>query len=1190
MRVRRDQLNAYVEALHHPAPNGLSPYGAMGIASAGLADHAPALHWPGPGAHDAAAYGDLEAIAEQLGFTFAAVRVRPVLNLVHVEEWSGAWQERLIAAARTLGHAAADTRAALAAIGARLGLTGRDDAGLGGLRYFADLARSLTVTSGTDQTIILHKDFAVLKRAIDDLEKAITLYRGAEPKLSQSYAPDAIASIPIDELERDWREANAAMWPKSWFASRRIARLLGSYANAKTSNPTTDLPLIRKLQATHRSIVQNVIATTPLAFEGLDTDCAALKQHLQTAEKLRASLVQLGEFAGDVQSVATSIAGSLTGQVNQPQIAAAAEFLAKHQALLDAIGDFEAVAGRALPDCDAEDFLDRLSRETDGLEQSRNLFRDWSSWCNIRTRAVAKGLAPLVADLESGAITPERALAAFRLGYVRWWLPLAIDERTELRNFRIFEHEQAVADFSQIDDLVRAHATDKIVSSLAHGLPESGAVPKNSELGRLRHQIGLQRPSSSIRDMIGAMPESFGKLAPCVLMSPLSIAQYLPTHQALFDVVIFDEASQIATWDAVGAIARGRQTIIVGDPRQLPPTNFFGRSDDDDDSIPQHEQDLESILDEACASGLPSRYLRWHYRSRHESLIAFSNWHYYDNKLITFPSPVTQDNAVLHAYVPTGIYDRGKSRTNLEEARVIVADIRGRLKGWLVLPESERPTLGVITFNAQQQALILDLLDDVRRENPDFEWFFSEERIEPLIVKNLENIQGDERDVILFSITFSRDAAGKLPMTFGAINRDGGERRLNVAVTRARRELKVFSGLRADDIDLSRSKAVGVAHLKAFLDYAVRGAVALPAQDSGSQGECESPFETAVAAQLELRGWQVVPQVGVSGFRIDLGIKHPDHVGLYLAGVECDGATYHSSATARDRDKVREQVLRGLDWTILRVWSTDWWFNPEEAVERLHDALNATLEQSRAAAACVSDSSRPLAPDDLPPLSGCGDRPSDHPNVLRVEPDVTEQDEEPDAVSELTDRPSEIGARLIACSRSSIASGGVEHFAITDLSGFKADPDLFFELSYRPTLQAMVDAIIEAEAPIKDDVLAQRVARAHGWLRTGARIRQQIARHLHSLERTHETTGAFLWKPGTISTRVPFRMPFGADHRRSIADISIAELTDLVLTSPAAMDEDDPPLVYARMMQIDRLAASSRERLVEAIARAKTLS
>jgi very-short-patch-repair endonuclease len=432
-------------------------------------------------------------------------------------------------------------------------------------------------------------------------------------------------------------------------------------------------------------------------------------------------------------------------------------------------------------------------------------------------------------------------------------------------------------------------------------------------------------------------------------MSPLSIAQYLPPDQELFDVVVFDEASQISTWDAVGAIARGKQTIIVGDPKQLPPTNFFGRSDDDPEDIDEHERDLESILDEACASGLPQRNLRWHYRSRHESLIAFSNYHYYDNSLITFPSPVTQDQAVTLNYVKDGIYDRGKSRTNKEEANAIARHIRSRLKDWLRLPEDKRQTLGVITFNVQQQTLIQDLLDDMRREEPALEWFFSDDRIEPVIVKNLENIQGDERDEIIFSICFGKDASDRLTMDFGALNRDGGERRLNVAVTRARRALRVFASIRADDIDLAKTKKKGTAHLKAFLDYADRGPIALPAQDRGSVGSIESPFEAAVAAGLEKRGWQVATQIGVSAFRIDLGIKHPDFAGAYLAGVECDGATYHSSATARDRDKVREHVLRGLGWTIFRVWSPDWWFNADEALDKLHSELSEALTASRKA-------------------------------------------------------------------------------------------------------------------------------------------------------------------------------------------------------------------------------------------------
>jgi very-short-patch-repair endonuclease len=1184
LQVRRDELNSYVAALHHRSSNELTPYIAIGIAASGHEDHAPGFRWPSKGTHDAAGYAELEDLADRLGRTYAAVTVRPILRLVHVDEWTNGWQERLIAAARELRHAATATRAALMAVSPRLGLQDLHDCRTDGLRYFADLARDLVASAGEDLTVILHRDFGTLTRALAELDAMIATYRQNETGLSARYAPDVVARMPLADIERDWHEANAAFWPKSWLSARRVRRLLGSYAGTKTADPNTDLTLLRQMQATHRSINNNAVAQTSLRFAGLDTDCKALASHMQKAERLRTSLVQLGEFAGDVQRVAASIAGGLKGQINQPQLSAAKEYLARYQDLQEAIHAFEAIAGLPL-NSESDDFLGGIARQMDDLEQARSLFRDWSSWCAVRKRAIARGLGPLVEDIESSAVPPGRSVAAFRLGYARWWLPLAIDESPELRNFRRFEHENAIVDFRAIDDLVRSHASARIVSALSHGLPSSEAVSRQSELGQLRHQMGLQRPSRSIREMVAAMPETFSKLAPCVMMSPLSIAQYLPPDQALFDVVIFDEASQIATWDAVGAIARGKQTIIVGDPKQLPPTNFFGRANDGDDDIPEHDRDLESILDEAKASGLPVRHLRWHYRSRHESLIAFSNWHYYDNHLVTFPSPVTEDRAVSLNLVPTGVYDRGKSRTNLEEARAIAADIRRKLESWLVLPEERRPTIGVITFNAQQQALILDLLDDALRANPDLEWFFSDDRIEPLIVKNLENIQGDERDVIYFSITFCRDAAGKLPMNFGAINNEGGERRLNVAVTRARTELKVFSGLRADDIDLDRSKALGVRHLKAFLDYAARGAIALPAQDSGSLGDMESPFEQAVAAALEARGWQIVPQVGVSGFRIDLGIRHPDHAGLYLAGIECDGATYHSSATARDRDKVREQVLRGLGWNILRIWSTDWWFNAAETIERIDAALNTALETSRA---------------DVPKVEGAANIDGAFQADIPYDTDSSPSDVSVnDAADGLADEASDIvvtstvpvlvGEQRIA-SLTNAEARSEATFRVADLSDIKVDPERFFEFSYRSSLQSMVEVVMDAEAPVREDILAQRIARAHGWLRTGARIREQIARHLKGYERTEETSGSFLWMPGTVTHRLAFRPPHGPDHRRPLSEIALAELTDFVLLNREALEEEDSPLVYARLLQVERLAAPTRERLEEAIARARSLN
>ena len=263
LQIRRDELNSYVKALHHRAPNGQTPYAAMGIAMLGCDDHAPTFTWPQKDQHDAVGFADLEALAERLGLTYAAVKTRPALRLVQVEEWTNAWQERLIAIARLLGRAAAATQVALMTFGPRLGLPGLNDTTRNGLRYFCDLAQNIAATSGEDHTIVLHKDFAALTKALSDLETAITTYRSGEAELSTPYAADVIPRIPVDDIERDWRNASASMWPKSWLASRRVRRLLGSYAGVKAADPTTDLPVLRKLQSLHLRIQTSAVAAPP---------------------------------------------------------------------------------------------------------------------------------------------------------------------------------------------------------------------------------------------------------------------------------------------------------------------------------------------------------------------------------------------------------------------------------------------------------------------------------------------------------------------------------------------------------------------------------------------------------------------------------------------------------------------------------------------------------------------------------------------------------------------------------------------------------------------------------------------------------------------------------------------------------------------------------------------------------------
>jgi hypothetical protein len=834
------------------------------------------------------------------------------------------------------------------------------------------------------------------------------------------------------------------------------------------------------------------------------------------------------------------------------------------------------------------------------------------------------GAGPFVVALEAGEVAADDLITAFRLSYVRWRLPIAVDENEIVRRFQRFKHEDALEDFRQLDEAARAHAAAEVRRRLTRDLPKPTEVARQSELGLLRHQMSLQKPSQSIRELISAMPESFGKLAPCLMMSPLSIAQYLPANQALFDVVVFDEASQIATWDAVGALARGRQAVIVGDPKQLPPTNFFGRAEaeGDDPDIEHYEKDLESILDESRASGIPVMDLNWHYRSRHETLIAFSNWHYYGNRLVTFPSPFTDDRAVSLELITDGVYDRGKSRTNRAEAERIAADATNMMLEWLKLPEAERPTLGCITFNSQQQSLIEDLLDQKRRQHSEIEWFFAGDRIEPVIVKNLENVQGDERDFMLFSITFGDDQAARQSLvrrsinSFGAINREGGERRLNVAVTRARQKLAVYSSITADRIDAGATKSVGVRHLKTFLDYAERGPVALAEADEGSVGSFDSPFEIAVAEALKRKGWIARPQIGVSLFRIDLGIVHPDKPGRFLAGVECDGATYHRSATAKDRDKVREQVLRGLGWRILRVWSPDWWYDKDGAMQRLDEGLTALLVHDRAEDTRIAIELEARASERMVAATVTLEEagvPMDVP-VEGEKPEYSESIIDPRNLeifskdSELVTEPigrvdmpvpfmslaaagphMEFRGNMPASLQSDPDASAGSTFRRADLSGFGADPEMFFDFKYRNTLDAMVAAVVAAESPVRDDVLAQRIARAHGWLRTGGRIRERIELHLKQYESTSDSAGRFLWSQGNIRPIIPFRTPASEDDKRPVTDIAIAELAGFVSDNWTVLEEPDPALVIARLIGLERLAASSRGRIDDAISLARSM-
>lgn len=822
---------------------------------------------------------------------------------------------------------------------------------------------------------------------------------------------------------------------------------------------------------------------------------------------------------------------------------------------------------------------DELVTRCSAMVRTESRLHTWCSWRKVRAQALALGLGPLVAGMESGAIADGSVRNAFETNYGRWWLNAVVDEEPIIRSFVSAEHEKCIDDFRALDDRFTALTRSWVRASLCAELPTQDSVSKNSEWGVLRHEMSKKKRHMPLRELVSRIPTAMTKLTPCLLMSPLSIAQFLAADATAFDVVVFDEASQIPVWDAVGAIARAKQVVMVGDPKQLPPTNFFDRaeSDLDDEDV---EGDLESILDECMGANLPTMNLAWHYRSRHESLIAFSNHRYYGGSLVTFPSPVTDDRAVSFHHVK-GTYEKGGARINKPEAFALVADLVGRLKS-PGFRESKR-TIGVVTFNAEQQTLIEDLLDQERRRDISLEPYFAEIELEPVFVKNLESVQGDERDIMYFSITYGPDIHGAVSMNFGPMNRDGGERRLNVAITRARHELRVFSSLKAEQMDLARTQALGVRDLKHFLDFADRGPRALAEATGGSRGDFESPFEEAVAAALARKGWQLHTQVGASEFRIDLAVVHPDASGVYLTGIECDGATYHRSATARDRDKLREQVLRSLGWEILRVWSTDWWIDAEDTLVKLDAKLRRLLETSRAKRALEAEmeSARHAAAA----LAKAEDEiriPVMTPPTVADELAVAELGEPPLRMPAPTAK-SEAYAKNLAEPAGTPAALFVESDPAAVVGN--VNPDAFFDASYDSVLARMIAHVVEVEGPILNGVLARRIARAHGWQRTGSRIQERvdgIAAKTH--QTTQEEVGTFYWVKGSgPETVVAFRRA-AAESVRTVDEICMPELIALgrqVLGSGKIGEE--AIVAMARELGLQRLRTVSRGRVERAV-------
>ena len=562
----------------------------------------------------------------------------------------------------------------------------------------------------------------------------------------------------------------------------------------------------------------------------------------------------------------------------------------------------------------------------------------WIAFMDRIRIARESGLGELAEGVLGGSLTNQSLLPTFDRSYFEAMRGVIFARHPELKRFDGEVHGRLVESFRKLDVERMRLARDQIAHEHAFGLPRNGG--SIGPLGVLNGEIAKKRNHLPVRQLLERSAPVIQRIKPIFLMSPLSVAQFLKPGAISFDLLVVDEASQIEPVDALGAVARCRQMVVVGDERQLPPTRFFAKltgneeDRDEDDELTFQARDAESILDLCLAKGLPHRMLNWHYRSRHQSLIAVSNRQFYDNKLFIVPSPydAVAGMGLKFHYLPDTYYDRGNSRTNPEEARIVAEAVIHHAR------ETPNRSLGVATFSVAQRQAIQDELELLRREHPDTEEFFSRGTSEPFFVKNLENIQGDERDVIFISLGYGRTKEGFLSMSFGPLNSDGGERRLNVLISRAKLRCEVFSSITGDDIDLSRSKGRGVAALKLFLSFAQTGQLGI-ATETGR--DADSVFEEQVAARLTALGYDIKGQIGTAGFFVDLAVVDPEKPGRFLLGIECDGVQYHASRSARDRDRLRQNVLEAHGWVLHRIWSTDWFLRPIEETEKVVRAIEA---------------------------------------------------------------------------------------------------------------------------------------------------------------------------------------------------------------------------------------------------------
>lgn len=951
--------------------------------------------------------------------------------------------------------------------------------------------------------LLLSPNYDGISAHIRQLAQTGKSYNQHYSALSEEFEA-AVFDYSADDAKLRWKQAEASWFLPKLIAQGKLVKELKLYAKNPSAVTKSEicgiyerLSLLNSEKKTLMEIPAEISCLLSGMIMGTQTDWNAVENALNKSDSLREACRHIPDVALE-KAIHTVISAGWNDAVHDAK--------ERISALVLSIDTYTEKFMIDMSDTEkSAQWLSCVKQRAEIHRDNAEHLRAMTAFNQIDAKLIEAGLENVSSAYRSGLISAENITAAYicNLNYGLALMTINSDEK--LKVFHGKNYDDLITQYKQAIENYQRLTMQELAARLSAKIPSPGtASAATSEMGILKRAIKSNGRMLSLRRLFDQIPNLLRRLCPCMLMSPISVAQYIDPAFPKFDLVIFDEASQLPTSEAVGTIARGENVIIVGDPKQLPPTNFFSSNRIDEEN--SDKEDLESLLDDCLAVSMPQEYLKWHYRSRHESLIAYSNMKYYDNKLYTFPSPndLVSEVKIVH---PEGFYDKGKTKQNKAEAQAVVDEILRRLSDERLRNDS----IGVVTFSSVQQNLIDDMLCEEWAKHPELEEL-DQKSFEPIFIKNLENVQGDERDVILFSVGYGPDRNGNVSMNFGPLNRDGGWRRLNVAISRARKEMIVYSVLRPEQIDLSRTRSEGVAGLKGFLEFAERGKTSVTQRAGVSQSSGDRLVEE-IAADIADMGYQVKCNIGCSEFKMDIGIVNPKNTETYLLGILLDGDNSRQAATARDRFVLQPDVLKGLGWSVIRIWTLDWLDNREHVLRSIKEYIESIPEEQALQTAAAK----------------------------------------PKAFASVTFEKEEASAEKLSAGRAYVS-------AQLEAQGNSED---FYLPENKEKIREAAFHIISEEAPVSKKLLMKKVLNAWGISRGGSRVEGIFSEALNGLpiQTTSDEGRIFIWNADQHPDKYEgFRLDDQECGRRSMDDIPSEEIKNAmteVLTEQISLSKTD---------------------------------